>query len=319
VSIWGSPFEKASSDPTAQEAMTSPQAASLLTEIKAPAESASTEASEPSVVIAELKVELAALRARHHLLISVIDNSPSFIFTKDVESRYTFVNRRIEGLFGLPQDQIVGKLDDAFFSPETAATVLVTDREIMAGGKAVTYEETVTMKEGEFTTLTVKFPIYDENGKLTGICGIATDITEQRRSEAERAVLQEKMIEAQRATLDELSTPLIPLAKGVLAMPVVGIIDSLRADQILETLLEGVIKHRAHTAILDITGVRVVDVQVASGLVSAARAARLLGARVLLTGIRPEVAQMLVGLDTDLAGVVTLGTLESGIAYALGR
>ncbi|MFS8067709.1 MAG: STAS domain-containing protein, partial [Byssovorax sp.] len=91
------------------------------------------------------------------------------------------------------------------------------------------------------------------------------------------------------------------------------------ADQILETLLDGIIKHRAHTAILDITGVRVVDAQVASGLVSAARAARLLGARVLLTGIRPEVAQMLVGLDTDLAGVVTLGTLESGIAYALGR
>ncbi len=299
--------------------MTSPRAASLLTETKAPAEAAPGDASDASLVIAKLKAELSELRAHHHLLISVIDNSPSFIFTKDVESRYTFANRRLEGLFGMPQDQIVGKLDDAFLSPEMAAGVLVTDREIMAGGQAITFEEKVTMKEGEFTCLTVKFPIYDENGTLTGLCGIATDITEQRRSEAERALLQEKMIEAQRATLDELSTPLIPLAKGVLAMPVVGSIDSLRADQILETLLEGIIKHRAHTAILDITGVRVVDAQVASGLVSAARAARLLGARVLLTGIRPEVAQMLVGLDTDLAGVVTLGTLESGIAYALGR
>ena len=175
------------------------------------------------------------------------------------------------------------------------------------------------MKEGELTTLTVKFPIYDENGTLTGLCGISTDITEQRRNDVERAALQEKIIEAQRATLDELSTPLIPLAAGVLAMPVVGTIDSMRADQILETLLDGITKHRAHTAILDITGVRVVDAQVASGLVAAAKAARLLGARVLLTGIRPQVAQMLVEFDTDLTGVVTLSTLESGIAYALGR
>ena len=299
--------------------MTSPKAEGLSTEIKASAGTAEADAPDASVVIAELKAELARLRARHHLLMSIIENSPSFIFTKDVESRYTFANQRLESLLGMPQDQIVGKLDDAFFSSEMAVKVLVTDREIMAGGKAVTFEERVVMKEGEFTALTVKFPIYDESGKLTGLCGISTDVTAQRRVEAERAMLQEKVIEAQRATLDELSTPLIPLAAGVLAMPVVGSIDSLRADQILETLLEGIIKHRAHTAILDITGVRVVDVQVASGLVSAAKAARLLGARVLLTGIRPEVAQMLVGLDTDLTGVVTLGTLESGIAYALGR
>jgi rsbT co-antagonist protein RsbR len=274
---------------------------------------------DASVVIAELKAQLATLRAHHHLLMSMIDNSPSFIYTKGVEGLYTFANRRLEGLYGVPQAEILGKLDYAFLAPETAATVMATDREIMAGGQAVMYEEHVMMKEGELIALTVKFPIYDESGKLTGLCGISTDVTEQRRTEAERTALQEKVIEAQRATLDELSTPLIPLAAGVLAMPVVGSIDSLRADQILETLLEGIIKHRAHTAILDITGVRVVDVQVASGLVSAARAARLLGARVLLTGIRPEVARMLVGLETDLTGIVTLGTLESGIAYALGR
>ncbi|MFS8070628.1 MAG: PAS domain-containing protein, partial [Byssovorax sp.] len=139
--------------------MTSPQVPSLLTEIKDPAEAAPGDASDASLVIAKLKAELAALRARHHLLMSVIDNSPSFIFTKDVESRYTFVNRRLEVLFGMSQEQIVGKFDDAFLTPEMAAGVLVTDREIMAGGQAVTFEERVMMKEGELTTLTVKFPI----------------------------------------------------------------------------------------------------------------------------------------------------------------
>ena len=86
---------------------------------------------------------------------------------------------------------------------------------------------------------------------------------------------------------------------------------------ILETLLDGIAKQSAHTAILDITGVRVVDTQVANALVSAARAARLLGARVVLTGISPAVAQTLVHLEAKLDGIITLGTLANGIAYAL--
>ncbi len=272
-----------------------------------------------SVVIAELRAELAALRARYTQLASVIDNSPSVIFTKDRESRYTLVNKRALGVFGLPREQVVGKTDSDFFSPDTAAAMVAKDREIMAGGHAVTFEEEVARNAVSIIALTVKFPIHDENGGLAGVGGISTDITAQRRVEAERTILQEKIIEAQRATLEELSTPLIPIAAGVLAMPVVGAVDQLRAELILEALLEGIVEHRAHTAILDITGVRVVDAQVASGLVAAARAVRLLGARVLLTGIRPEVARTLVGLDADLTGVVTLGTLESGIAYALGR
>ncbi len=302
--------------------MKSSHPAGAPTETKTTAEAdlaGASSAPSASVVIAELQAEVTALRARYHLFASVIDNSPNFIFTKDGENRYTHVNQRTAGLFGLPREQIIGKTDSAFFSPDMAEVIVARDLEIMAGGQAITFEENVKTSQGSFVALTVKFPIYDESGALTGLCGISTDITEQRRVEAERAILQEKMIEAQRATLEELSTPLIPIAAGVLAMPIVGAIDTLRADQILEALLEGIVKHRAHTAILDITGVRVVDAQVASGLVGAARAARLLGARVLLTGIRPEVARILVGLDADLTGVVTLGTLESGIAYALGR
>ena len=289
------------------------------TETKTEADAGALSASDANAVIAELRAELATQRARYDTLTSVIDNSPSIIFTKDVEGRYMLVNKRASTYFGMPMEDIIGKRDDTFFSPEVTEVILAKDREIMAGGRAVTFEEEVMTNGSSVITLTVKFPIHDERGQLSGICGVATDITAQRRSEAQRVALQEKMIEAQRATLDELSTPLIPIAAGVLAMPIVGSIDTLRAEQILETLLEGIVEHRAHTAILDITGVRVVDAQVASGLLGAARAVRLLGARVLLTGIRPEVARILVGLDADLTGVVTLGTLESGIAYALGR
>jgi rsbT co-antagonist protein RsbR len=129
--------------------------------------------------------------------------------------------------------------------------------------------------------------------------------------------LQEQMIEVQRAALRELSTPLIPLADEVVAMPLIGSIDSGRAQQIIETLLEGVAEHQAEVVILDITGVQMVDTQVASALMRAAQAVKLLGARVVLTGIRPEVAQTLVGMGADLGDIVTLSNLQSGIAYVL--
>jgi anti-anti-sigma factor len=109
----------------------------------------------------------------------------------------------------------------------------------------------------------------------------------------------------------------MPIAEGVLAMPIVGRIDEERASRIMDTLLEGITQQSAHTAILDITGVRAVDAQVADALVGAARAARLLGARVMLSGIRPEVARTLLELGTDLGDIATVATLQAAIARAL--
>lgn len=131
------------------------------------------------------------------------------------------------------------------------------------------------------------------------------------------AAARDEVIRAQEAALRELSTPLIPLSDTAVVMPLIGSIDSTRARQIMETLLEGIASNAANLVILDITGVPIVDTQVANGLIQAAQAAKLLGARVVLTGIRPEVAQTLVGLGVDLRGIVTRSTLQSGIAYAL--
>ncbi|NNJ12368.1 PAS domain S-box protein [Chloroflexales bacterium ZM16-3] len=149
-------------------------------------------------------------------------------------------------------------------------------------------------------------------------CIFSRDISERRREEEDRLNLQEQVIAAQQAALRELSTPLIPIAEGVVAMPLIGSIDSGRAQMVIETLLTGVASLRAETTILDITGVPVVDTQVANALLRAAQAVKLLGARVILTGIRPEVAQTLVGLGVDLSGIITRGTLQDGIAEALG-
>ncbi|ACL25519.1 PAS domain S-box protein [Chloroflexus aggregans] len=150
---------------------------------------------------------------------------------------------------------------------------------------------------------------------------LVRDITEQRRAERERQtlILQEQIIQAQLVVLRELSTPLLPIANGVVVMPLIGTIDSSRAQQVMETLLDGVNRYQATVAIIDITGVKVVDTQVAGALIRTAQAASLLGAQVVLSGINPEIAQTLVQLSIDLAGIVTKATLQDGIAYALSR
>jgi anti-anti-sigma regulatory factor len=148
---------------------------------------------------------------------------------------------------------------------------------------------------------------------------LAAALADRERVEAERACLQEEMIRVQATALVELSTPLIPISDRIVVMPLIGTVDSRRAQQVLEILLSGIAENRVEMAILDITGVAVVDTQVADALVRAAQAVRLLGSQIMLTGIRPEVAQILVELGIDLQGIITRSTLQSGIAYALAR
>lgn len=102
-------------------------------------------------------------------------------------------------------------------------------------------------------------------------------------------------------------------------MPLIGELDTRRVQHVMETLLDGIVAHQADFAILDITGVKVVDTQVAQALVQVAQAATLLGTRVILTGIAAEVAQSLVALGVDLGGITTRNNLQSGVAYVLAQ
>jgi rsbT co-antagonist protein RsbR len=170
-------------------------------------------------------------------------------------------------------------------------------------------------KDGSLHPTEIALTVLDGGGM---VC-VLRDITDQKQSELERARLQEEIIQAQAAALAELSTPLIPINEQVMVMPLIGSIDSRRIQQVLDTLLSGVAASHASVVILDITGVPVVDTQVANALVRAAQSVKLLGASVVLTGIRPEVAQTLIGLGANLSNITTRGTLQSGIAYATGK
>ncbi|MGB7923342.1 MAG: PAS domain-containing protein [Pyrinomonadaceae bacterium] len=148
--------------------------------------------------------------------------------------------------------------------------------------------------------------------------GIALGI-ERKRTEEERTRLRDEIIRMQAARLEELSTPLIPLGDRIVVMPLIGTVDAERAERALDTLANGVITKGSRVAIIDITGVSTVDTQVASALMRAAQVLRLLGAEAVLTGVRPRVAQTLVGLGVDLSSIVTRSNLQSGIDYARKR
>ena len=127
---------------------------------------------------------------------------------------------------------------------------------------------------------------------------------------------RERLIKQQQEAIKELSTPVLPLRAGLLLLPVIGVIDSDRARQLTEQLLEGIRTHRAKAVVIDLTGVPAVDSGVANHLLQTVRAAKLLGANAVITGISTENAQTLTRIGVDLSGLMTTSDLQSGVDEA---
>ncbi|HWQ89502.1 MAG TPA: STAS domain-containing protein [Desulfitobacteriaceae bacterium] len=130
---------------------------------------------------------------------------------------------------------------------------------------------------------------------------------------------QEEMIKQQAKAIEELSTPVIQLWDGILALPLIGTIDSARVKQIMENLLNQIVITKSSQVVIDITGVPIVDTGVASRLMRTVEAARLLGAECILTGISPIIAQTLVTLGINLGNILTRATLKNGLESALNN
>lgn len=127
---------------------------------------------------------------------------------------------------------------------------------------------------------------------------------------------RERLVKSQAQAIAELATPVIKVWDGIIALPLVGAVDSARAKDIMESLLSAVVRFEADIAIIDITGVPVVDTQVANRLMRTVEAVRLLGTRSIITGINPVIAQTLVQLGVDLSQLSTKASLESGLKQA---
>lgn len=285
--------------------------------------------SDPQAIIADLQQQLAQLQAENQHLrqnqerlhyaaeVSIFktmaDTAPDGFGMADADGTLTYANAAYQQLTGYGEALVGMNFLDHFSETDrlVAIEALTTTAQQGDWQGVLNFQRS----DGSIIPIDAKgFVTRDAVGNIAAVMGLFRDLSEQRRQEAERAALQQQIIDAQRNTVRELSTPLIPLTNDVLIMPLVGTIDSQRAQQVMEALLEGVAQYQAELAILDITGVAVVDTQVAQAFMQAAKAVRLLGAQVMLTGIQPQIAQTLIHLGVDLSDIQTRGSLQAGIA-----
>jgi len=154
----------------------------------------------------------------------------------------------------------------------------------------------------------------DELWKLTQVLdklGLVT-VSEYQKS-------RQQIIERQQQELLDLTTPVVKLWDSIVALPLIGTLDSERTQVVMESLLDSIVENEAAIAIIDITGVPTVDTLVAQHLLKTVAAARLMGAECIISGIRPQIAQTIVHLGVDLGDVVTKATLAEALKIALRR
>jgi PAS domain S-box-containing protein len=135
-----------------------------------------------SLAIERRRAETSLAQSERRLQ-TILDNSPAVVFAKDMEGRYTLINQRFEDLFGLTKGDVLGKTDADLFSPQLAETVRENDLRVLELGQPLTIEEEIPQADGSHTYLSVKFPVDDPHGAISGVCGIATDITDRKKLE----------------------------------------------------------------------------------------------------------------------------------------
>ncbi len=266
------------------------------------------------------KVVVAGLRESEERYRSLVENIDLGITLINRNHEIIMTNAMQGRMFNKPTSYFAGKNCFAEFEKRDAVCPHCPGVEAIATGRPAMVETRGVRDDGSAFLVRVQaFPVLSAEGTTTSFIEIVEDITERKRAkdalrESER---QQEVIEAQKQTLQELSTPIIPIMERIIVMPLIGIIDTMRARDITRSLLAGIREHRARVVILDITGVPIVDSGVAGYLNKTIQAARLKGARTIITGISDAVAETIVDLGIDWSGIETLSSLRTGLVIAL--
>jgi anti-anti-sigma factor len=263
--------------------------------------------------IAELEAELAVLRSSEDELRAMFRAMTDVVLVMSRDGRYLKIGETAPDLLYKPPSHLIGKRMHEVMPAAAADFFLAHIQRALEQVRVISMDYNLPIDGHEVWFSANISPMSADTAIL-----VCRDITERKLHEQvlQDSLRQQELLRAQEAMLMQLSTPLIPISDAVVVMPLVGRLDSARADQVMSTLLEGIGRSRAKVAILDITGVPSVDAITADVLVRATRAVQLVGTRMILTGIRPEVAMALLELGRDLGGVVTRATLQDGIRHA---
>ena len=243
---------------------------------------------------------------------NILESSTEYsIIGKDLDGTILLWNEGARRLYGYEPEEVVGKLNASILHrPEDVQNG--TPREIMESAlRNGKWEGSITRQRRnreQFIARVVMTPRRDASGNPIGFLLISKDISEEIRLAEQLQATHEAML--------ELSTPVLQLRERLLMLPIVGVIDSQRAQKLTEQLLRSIRANRAKVVVIDITGVPVVDTTVANHLVQTVEASRLMGANVIITGLSADIARTLVMLGVDLGKMDTLGDLQEGIEEA---
>jgi PAS domain S-box-containing protein len=220
-------------------------------------------------------------------------------------------NAGAERFKGYRAEEIIGKHFSCFY-PAEAIQRGVPERELKTAEKEGRFEDEGwrVRKDGKlFWANVIISALRDKDGKLMGFSKVTRDLTERKQAE--------ERIKQQSREITDLSTPVMQVWQGVVVAPLIGSLDSQRTQQFMERLLNRIVETNSPVALVDIMGVPTIDTQTAQHLIETISAVRLLGAQVVLTGVRPAIAQTLVHLGIDLTGIMTRSSLSAGLQVAL--
>ena len=251
----------------------------------------------------------------------VVDTANDAVIISNKQGLIEYVNPATLTLLGAQSpDELIGRLANSFFLPEDNKRFVEEIWPVLRRVGSWRQQMWMVRLDGRrILTEFAGFIMRDSSGAALGLGSVIRDITAQHAAAREREAMQTALLQVQEQTLRELSAPLIPLDQFTMVVPLIGALDEGRMQSIAEALLQGIAAHQVRVLIIDITGVPVITEVVGNALLRAAGAVRLLGAQIVLTGIRPEVAQTLVALEMDFSSLVTRASLQSGLAYALSQ
>jgi rsbT co-antagonist protein RsbR len=270
--------------------------------------------SKDSTAVAEAQTEKAGkLRAEADLdmLKILVDSVREYaIIMLDPTGQIMSWSPAAERLKGYSAEEIIGKNISVFCTAEDKASGK-TERELETATREGRFEDEGwrVRKDGtKFWANVVVTALRDVNGTLRGFGNVTRDLSQRKEAE--------ERIKRQAKEILEMATVIVQVWDGIILVPLIGMLDSDRTQQLMERLLQRLTETNSPVALIDITGVPTIDTQTAKHLIETIKAVRYIGSEVVLTGVRPAIAQTLVHLGIDLSGATTRSSLTAGLRVA---
>lgn len=254
------------------------------------------------------RLDMDVKMASEEIKVDMLKKLPTPVMAIDRMFNITYLNDHGLELIGHSNEEVIGKkCYDVFNSSHCKTENCRLDKSMTTGERYTARNEANI--EGkiipiEYTTS----PLLDNEDNIVGGLEFITDITDR--------VLYENKLKEQSATIREMSTPTIKLWKDILVLPIVGVVDSIRAQHMMDSILNKILETSSKVVILDIHGVVAVDTAVANHLIKITKATRLMGCDCLLSGISPAVAQTIIQLGIDMSSIRSYSTLSDSLAEA---